>query len=144
MDFNSTLNESVNLTNSSFNKPQEEVRYYSPLFGMDLSMPEWEALLTILALGLVIIITIVGKYDYLHVSVTNVHYQKRKRSGADSLNYFLFYRKYFGNCFCVYIYAFENYAKLLHCESSGLGSHSVYCCFTIKCHVTCGWKVAFG
>ena len=88
MDLNSTSNESVNLTNSSFNKTQEEVRYYSPLFGMDLSMPEWEALLTILALGLVIIITIVGKYDYLHVSVTFV---RLKHSGADSLNYLLFY-----------------------------------------------------
>ena len=30
---------------------------------MDLAMPEWEALITILALGLVIIITIVGKND---------------------------------------------------------------------------------
>ena len=142
MDLNSTSNESVNLTNSSFNKPLEEVRYYSPLFGMDLSMPEWEALLTILALGLVIIITIVGKYVYLHVSVTNV--QNVQVLILKIIFYFTIYRKYFGNCFCVYIYAFENYAKLLHCESSGLGSHSVYCCSTIKCHVTCGWKVAFG
>ena len=63
MDLNSTLNESVNLTNSSFNDTEQEVRYYSPLFRMDLAMPEWEALLTMLALGLVIIITIVGKYD---------------------------------------------------------------------------------
>ena len=69
MALNSTLNESVNLTNNSVNETEQEVRYYSPLFGMDLSMPEWEALLTILALGLVIIITIVGKYDYWNISV---------------------------------------------------------------------------
>ena len=41
--------------------------FYSPIFGMCISMPEWEALLTIVALGLVIIITIVGKYVYRNV-----------------------------------------------------------------------------
>ena len=69
MDFNSTLNESVNFTDVSFNETEQKERYYSQLFGMDLSMPEWEALLTILALGLVIIITIVGKYDYLNIFI---------------------------------------------------------------------------
>ena len=67
MDLNSSLNENEILTNSSLNETEKELRYYSPLFGMDLSMPEWEALLTILALGLVIIITIVGKYDYVNL-----------------------------------------------------------------------------
>ena len=55
------MNGSVVSMNGSFNASEEEERYYSPLFGIDLSMPEWEALLTILALGLVIIITIIGK-----------------------------------------------------------------------------------
>ena len=35
---------------------------FSPLFGMELAMPEWEAITTIVALGTVIIITIIGKY----------------------------------------------------------------------------------
>ena len=55
------MNISVISTNGSFNASEEGERHYSPLFGIDLSMPEWEALLTILALGLVIIITIIGK-----------------------------------------------------------------------------------
>ena len=46
-----------------FKNDSEEQRFYSPMLGMELAMPEWEALITILALGLVIIITIVGKND---------------------------------------------------------------------------------
>lgn len=64
MDSNWTMSgnaTSLNSSNGTFSESAEQERYYSPLFGMELSMPEWEALVTILALGLVIIITIVGK-----------------------------------------------------------------------------------
>ena len=68
MDLNLTMNGNATSTNDShgilvpFSENEEQERYYSSLFGMELSMPEWEAVLTILALGLVIIITIVGKH----------------------------------------------------------------------------------
>ena len=50
-----------NGTNTTGWNHQCEGSFYSSLFGMCISMPEWEAVLTIVALGLVIIITIVGK-----------------------------------------------------------------------------------
>ena len=74
MDLNSTMNKSVIATNGSFNASEEGERYYSPLFGIDLSMPEWEALLTILALGLVIIITIIGKNQNFLTTIFNHHF----------------------------------------------------------------------
>ena len=40
----------------------EEEEFYSPLFGMKLAMPEWEAIITIVAMGTVIVTTIIGKY----------------------------------------------------------------------------------
>ena len=58
LEINRTIDNITRLKNDS-----EEQRFYSPMLEMDLAMPEWEALITILALGLVIIITIVGKND---------------------------------------------------------------------------------
>ena len=57
LEINRTIDNITRLKNDS----EEEQRFYSPMLEMDLAMPEWEALITILALGLVIIITIVGK-----------------------------------------------------------------------------------
>lgn len=34
--------------------------YYSPIFGTDLAMPEWEAIVTLVFLSAVILTTIVG------------------------------------------------------------------------------------
>ena len=59
LEINRTIDNITRLKNDS----EEEQRFYSPMLEMDLAMPEWEALITILALGLVIIITIVGKND---------------------------------------------------------------------------------
>ena len=65
MDSNWTMNGNATSTNGSngtlvpFNKSEEKERYYSPLFGMELSMPEWEALLPILALGLFLPTTVI-------------------------------------------------------------------------------------
>ena len=50
MDTTNNITESDNATN-----------FYSPLFDMELSMPEWEAIVTIISLGTVIITTIIGK-----------------------------------------------------------------------------------
>ena len=61
LEINRTIENITRLKNDS----EEEQRFYSPMLEMDLAMPEWEALITILALGLVIIITIVGKNDVL-------------------------------------------------------------------------------
>ena len=58
LEINRTMDNVTRFKNDS-----EEQRFYSPMLGMELAMPEWEALITILALGLVIIITIVGKND---------------------------------------------------------------------------------
>ena len=59
LEINRTIDNITRLKNDS----EEGQRFYSPMLEMDLAMPEWEALITILALGLVIIITIVGKND---------------------------------------------------------------------------------
>ena len=59
LEINRTIDNITRLKNDS----EGEQRFYSPMLEMDLAMPEWEALITILALGLVIIITIVGKND---------------------------------------------------------------------------------
>ena len=59
LEINRTIDNITRLKNDS----EEGQRFYSPILEMDLAMPEWEALITILALGLVIIITIVGKND---------------------------------------------------------------------------------
>ena len=50
MDTINNITENANATN-----------FYSPLFGMELSMPEWEAIITIISLGTVITTTIIGK-----------------------------------------------------------------------------------
>ena len=55
------INRSMDNITTLKNESEENQRFYSPMLGMELAMPEWEALITILALGLVIIITIVGK-----------------------------------------------------------------------------------
>ena len=68
MFWKTSLNENGTNANDSYSAmgnlscDDEISTHYSPLFGMCISMPEWEALLTIIALGLVIIITIVGKF----------------------------------------------------------------------------------
>ena len=59
LEINRTIDNITRLKNDS----EGGQRVYSLMLEMDLAMPEWEALITILALGLVIIITIVGKND---------------------------------------------------------------------------------
>ena len=115
MDLNETMNTSVISTNGSFNASEEGERYYSPLFGIDLSMPEWEALLTILALGLVIIITIIGKNKNFVILSLNHQYHPSLASYIIISYSFLIYRKYFGDCFCFYLYSIEDNTQLLHC-----------------------------
>ena len=44
----------------SWDIPAEIEFYYSPIFGTDLAMPEWEAIITLVFLSAVILTTIVG------------------------------------------------------------------------------------
>ena len=69
LEINRTIDNITRLKNDS----EEEQRFYSPMLEMDLAMPEWEALITILALGLVIIITIVGKNDAVLARLEQIH-----------------------------------------------------------------------
>ena len=65
--FDTENRTSTNDSNSLGPDGDSEERYYSPLFGMEISMPEWEALMTIVALGLVIIITIIGEFVKIEI-----------------------------------------------------------------------------
>ena len=47
-------------TNSSSSLDNPDGFYYSELFGTEIAMPEWEALVTIISLTLVIIVTVIG------------------------------------------------------------------------------------
>ena len=70
MFWKTSLDENATNANDSYSSMENqecEESFYSPLFGMCISMPEWEALLTIIALGLVIIITIVGEFMHKHI-----------------------------------------------------------------------------
>ena len=67
LEINRTMDNVTRFKNDS-----EEQRFYSPMLGMELAMPEWEALITILALGLVIIITIVGKNDVILAIIKSI------------------------------------------------------------------------
>ena len=67
LEINRAMDNVTRLKNDS-----EEQRFYSPMLGMELAMPEWEALITILALGLVIIITIVGKNDVVLAIIKSI------------------------------------------------------------------------
>ena len=74
LEINRTIDNITRLKNDS----EGEQRFYSPMLEMDLAMPEWEALITILALGLVIIITIVGKNDVVlsrpeQINILSIH-----------------------------------------------------------------------
>ena len=68
LEINRTIDNITRLKNDS----EGEQRFYSPMLEMDLAMPEWEALITILALGLVIIITIVGKNDVILAIIKSI------------------------------------------------------------------------
>ena len=68
LEINRAMDNVTRLKNDS-----EEQRFYSPMLGMELAMPEWEALITILALGLVIIITIVGKNDAVLARIEQIN-----------------------------------------------------------------------
>ena len=67
LEINRTMDNVTRFKNES-----DEQRFYSPMLGMELAMPEWEALITILALGLVIIITIVGKNDVILAIIKSI------------------------------------------------------------------------
>ena len=62
MEVISNLNEFGSLTTASSKNSGNGSEKFSPLFGMELAMPEWEAITTIVALGTVIVTTIIGKY----------------------------------------------------------------------------------
>jgi hypothetical protein len=64
------LNESDPM---SWDIPVSTVSYYSPIFGTDLAMPEWEALITLVCLSAVILTTIVGN---ILVKQTSFHLVK--------------------------------------------------------------------
>ena len=63
LDSNMSGNYGVQYSNDSNGMvgSGEEEGFYSPLFGMKLAIPEWEAIMTIVALGTVIVTTIIGK-----------------------------------------------------------------------------------
>ena len=65
----SIMDENSTITNDSNSLIQNENGFYSTLFGMDLAMPEWEALITIIALGLVIFTTIVGGFTKHYIII---------------------------------------------------------------------------
>ena len=44
----------------SWDIPGEMEFYYSPMFGTNLAMPEWEAIITLVFLSAVILTTIIG------------------------------------------------------------------------------------
>ena len=44
----------------SWDIPGEMEFYYSPIFGTNLAMPEWEAIITLVFLSAVILTTIIG------------------------------------------------------------------------------------
>jgi hypothetical protein len=113
--------------------------FYSPLFGTHLAMPEWEALITIFSLTVVIVVTIVGNILVIISVFTHAPLKERNRRRCiiktNKLNFDWEIGNLFLKCYILQIsrvllkwrcpHGLDN-AQLLHRVPGCRGPHRVY------------------